>query len=151
MPAKPRLVADFLEYLFGYWVPRTRCRFKIIRNESTKGSDIIGFRIVGDGSIPLQDTLAIYEAKSQFSGKKAKARLQDAVDGSAKDITRKAESLNAIKQRLGYMNKFEDAEKIERFQNEVDHPYNLNSPVPVRRNGESTLGRAISVPILAML
>ena len=28
---------------------------------------------------------------------------------------------------------------------------NLNSPVPVRRNGESTLGRAISAPILAML
>ena len=29
--------------------------------------------------------------------------------------------------------------------------FNLNSPVPVRRNGESTLGRAISAPILAML
>ena len=117
------LVADFLEYLLGYWVPRTRYLFKTIGNESTKGSDVIGFHIVGDGSISLQDTLAIYEAKSQFSGKKATARLQDAVNGSAKDITRKAESLNAIKQRLGYMNKFEDAEKIERFQNEVDHPY----------------------------
>ena len=30
-------------------------------------------------------------------------------------------------------------------------PFDLNSPVPVRRNGESTLGRAISAPILAML
>ena len=29
--------------------------------------------------------------------------------------------------------------------------WSLNSPVPVRRNGESTLGRAISAPILAML
>ena len=43
------LVADFLEYLLGYWVPRTRYGDKTIRNESTKGSDIIGFHIVKDG------------------------------------------------------------------------------------------------------
>ena len=30
------LVADFLEYLLGYWVPRTRYGDKTIRNESTK-------------------------------------------------------------------------------------------------------------------
>lgn len=94
------LVADFLEYLNGYWVPRTRYGDKTIRNESTKGSDIIGFHIVKDGKASSKDKLAIFEAKAQFSGKKAKARLQDAVDGSAKDKARKAESLNAIKQRL---------------------------------------------------
>ena len=33
----------------------------------------------------------------------------------------------------------------------VVNAFLLNSPVPVRRNGESTLGRAISAPILAML
>ncbi|NTV46382.1 MAG: DUF1837 domain-containing protein [Chlorobiales bacterium] len=117
------LVADFLEYLNGYWVPRTRYGDKTILNESTKGSDIIGFHVVKDGSASSKDKLAIFEAKAQFSGKKPTARLQDAVDGSAKDITRKAESLNAIKQRLHARNEFDDAEKIERFQNEVDHPY----------------------------
>lgn len=117
------LVADFLEYLFDYWVPRTRYGDKIIRNESTKGSDIIGFHIVKSGKFSPKDRLAIFEAKSQFSGKKAKARLQDAVNGSAKDVTRKAESLNAIKQRLYIRNQLNHAEKIERFQNEVDHPY----------------------------
>lgn len=118
------LVADFLEYLHNYWVPRTRYGDKTIRNESTKGTDIIGFYIVEDGKASLKDTLALFEAKAQFSGKKAHARLQDAVDGSTKDIARKAESLNAIKQRLHGRNKFDDAEKIERFQNEVDYPYN---------------------------
>ncbi len=117
------LVADFLEYLNAFWVPRTRYGDKTIRNESTKGSDIIGFHIVKDGEASSEDKLAIYEAKAQFSGKKPTARLQDAVDGSAKDITRKAESLNAIKQRLHSRNELDDAEKIERFQNEVDHPY----------------------------
>lgn len=117
------LVADFLEYLLGYWVPRTRYGDKTIRNESTKGSDIIGFHIVNNGKSSSKDRLAIFEAKAQFSGKKAKERLQDAVDRSAKDIARKAESLNAIKQRLHGRNELDDAEKIERFQNEVDHPY----------------------------
>lgn len=117
------LVADFLEYLLGYWVPRTRYGNKTIRNESTKGSDIIGFHIVKDGEASSKDRLAIFEAKTQFSGRMAKARLQDAVDGSVKDIARKAESLNAIKQRLHGSKEHDNVKIIERFQNEVDHPY----------------------------
>jgi hypothetical protein len=117
------LVADYLEYLLGFWVPRTRYGAKDVRNESTKGSDIIGFYIVEEGESSAKDVLAIFEAKAQFSGKSATPRLQDAVDGSAKDIARKAESLNAIKQRLHDLNELKDADKIDRFQNDVDYPY----------------------------
>lgn len=117
------LVADFLEYLLDYWVPRTRYGDKTIRNESTKGCDIIGFKFFKENTISPQDTLAIFEAKAQFSGKSPKPKLQDAVDDSGKDPTRKAESLNAIKQRLYGAQQFENAEKIERFQNDVDCPY----------------------------
>jgi hypothetical protein len=117
------LIADYLEYIMGYWVPRTRYGDKTIRNESIKGSDVIGFRILKDGKLSSNDQLAIFEAKTLFSGNKPKPRLQDAVNDSAKDITRKAESLNAIKQRLHARNELKSAEKIERFQNEVDHPY----------------------------
>ncbi len=117
------LVADFLEYLFGYWVPRTRYDNKTVRNESTKGSDIIGFHIVEGVEPSSKDKLAIFEAKTQFSGERDKKRLQKAVDDSAKDIARKAVSLNAIKQRLHERGERDDAEKIERFQNEVDYPY----------------------------
>lgn len=117
------LVADFLEYLNEYWVPRTRYGNKNNRNESTKGSDIIGFYIFKDGKASTQDRMAIFEVKAQFSGKKPKARLQDAVNDSAKDIVRKAESLNAIKHRLYELNDLKNADKIERFQNEEDYPY----------------------------
>jgi Cap4 SAVED domain len=117
------LVADFLEYLLGYWVPRTRYGDKTIRNESTKGCDIIGFYIEEHGEPSPEDRLAIFEAKTQFSGKKFTPRLQDAINDSAKDIARKAESLNAIKQRLHSRNELDHAERIERFQNEVDYPY----------------------------
>lgn len=117
------LVADYLEFLSGYWVPRTRYCDKTIRNESTKGSDVIGFKLLEEGTESSEDELAIFEVKTHFSGNTPKARLQDAVDDSKKDIVRKAESLNAIKQRLFGRNELNDATKIERFQNEVDRPY----------------------------
>jgi hypothetical protein len=117
------LIADYLQYILGYWVPRTRYGDKTIRNESTKGCDIIGFRILGDGSYSKEDVLAIFEAKTQFSGSDAKPRLQDAVEGSVKDLVRIGESLNAIKQRLFEKRLLQDTKKVERFQNPEDRPY----------------------------
>jgi len=116
------LIADYLEYRLGYWVPRTRYDRKAIKDESTKGSDLIGFKLVGEIASP-EDELSIYEVKTQFSGAEPKSRLQDAVKDSIKDEIRKAESLNAIKQRLVDQKKFHDIPKIERFQNYVDNPY----------------------------
>lgn len=117
------LVADYVEFLLQYWVPRTRYANKTIRNESAKGSDVIGFKLVGKGKDSRQDALAIFETKTDFSGRGSASRLQDAVDDSAKDPTRKAESLNAIKQRFLELERLSDAEKVERFQNPVDRPY----------------------------
>lgn len=116
------LVADYLEFVLGYWVPRTRYDNKTIRDESAKGSDLIGFKLISDGESP-KDVLLIFEVKTQFSGKKAKSRLQDAVNDSIKDEVRKAESLNAIKQRLFDKQRYDDAKAIARFQNPVDKPY----------------------------
>jgi hypothetical protein len=116
------LVADYVEYVLNYWVPRTRYGNKTIRNESSKGTDLIGFKVIDDSESP-NDILAMFEAKTQFSGKKALDRLQNAVDGSAKDELRKAESLNAIKQRLFDRGKTKEAKTVARFQNPVDKPY----------------------------
>lgn len=116
------LVADYLEYFLQFWVPRTRYGNKAIRNESTKGSDIIGFKFVGAEESP-EDTLAIFESKTQFSGTKPKPRLRNAVDDSAKDQVRKAESLNAIKQRLYEKGSYGSATRIDRFQNPADRPH----------------------------
>lgn len=118
------LVADYIEFVLKFWVPKTRYSDKTIRNESTKGCDIIGFRIVDETKESLHDTLAIFEVKTQFSGTKSKPRLKDAIDGSAKDYLRRAESLNAIKQRLFDKEGEKVASKIERFQNLADKPYN---------------------------
>jgi hypothetical protein len=117
------MIADYLQFCLGYWVPRTRYGNKAIRNESTKGSDIIGIRFFSDEKKPSKDILTIFEAKAQFSSKQKTSRLQDAIDGSAKDQVRKAESLNALKHRFWDLKNIDDFKKIERFQNPEDNPY----------------------------
>ncbi|MED1637953.1 SAVED domain-containing protein [Bacillus thuringiensis] len=117
------LVADYLEFILNYWVPRTRYGTKVIGNESSKGCDTLAFKIISDGEYTPEDTLAIFETKTQFSGTRANPRLQNAVDDSKKDVARKGESLNAIKQQLYLKNELEESKRINRFQNPTDHPY----------------------------
>ncbi len=71
--------------MLNYWVPRTRYCAKTVRDESTKGCDIIGLKLFGNGTPTPRDELMLFEAKAQFSGDSAKPRLQDAVDDSVKD------------------------------------------------------------------
>lgn len=117
------LVADYVQYVLDYWVPRTRYADKTVRNESTKGCDILGFKIIKKGKPSPKDELALFESKAQLAGKKPESRLQDAVDDSVKDELRKAESLNAIKQKLLDAGALDDVVVVERFQNIADHPY----------------------------
>ncbi len=117
------LVADYLEFALAYWLPRTRYINKTIRNESTKGTDIIGFKTVAPGRDDPKDSLALFETKASFTGDMPNGRLQAAVDGSSKDEIRKAESLNAIKQRFLDLGRSAEVQTVERFQNPEDRPY----------------------------
>jgi hypothetical protein len=116
------LVADYIEFVLDYWVPRTRYGNKTIRDESTKGSDLIGFKFHDDNET-VSDILTMFEVKAQYSGRKANPRLQDAINDSAKDDLRKAESLNGMKQRLYDKGDLQGAKNIARFQNPADKPY----------------------------
>ncbi|MCU0485177.1 MAG: DUF1837 domain-containing protein [Anaerolineales bacterium] len=122
------LVADYLEFVLGFWVPRARYGAKAINDESTKGCDTVGFMFINKDDESPNDTLAIYETKARLTGdnlttdKKASG-FQAAINDSAKDHLRIAFSLNYLKQRLFETNHFEQADLIDRFQNQNDHPY----------------------------
>lgn len=122
------LIADYLEYVLNFWVPRARYGAKVIGNESSKGCDTLGFFFVKDGEASPKDMLAIYEAKARLTGDqltngKKLSGFQSAINDSAKDEIRKGHSLNYLKQRLFDKGKLLEAEKIERFQNPNDRPY----------------------------
>lgn len=117
------LIADYVQYVLDYIVPRTRYDRKVNRNSSTMGSDIIGFKC--GKKISNSDELIVFEVKSTASEAPLaqKARLQEAVEDSNKDILRLAESLNAIVQRLMDRMNLDEAKQVQRFQNASDTPY----------------------------
>jgi Cap4 SAVED domain len=117
------LVADYIEYLLGYWSPRTlRYQDRWNRNDSTKGCDIIGFKFATDEPHHPDDELFIFESKSGLTAS-ARNRLQDAIFDSIKDRLREPMTLNAMKQRMLVRGQQDQAEKVKRFQNEAERPF----------------------------
>lgn len=122
------LVADFLEVILGFWVPRARYGAKVVNNESSKGCDTIGFLFEKEGEESPKDKMAIFETKARLTTDQLTtddkiSGFQSAINDSAKDEIRKACSLNYLKQQLYYQQKYGEAERIGRFQNSQDHPY----------------------------
>ena len=118
------LIADYIEYVLEYFVPRTRYDRKINRNSSPMGSDLLAFKF--DGNNSNKDEMLVVEVKAQASsGRTPKNRLLDAVKDAMKDTKRIAESLNAAKQRYIDRGDLESASKVGRFQNKTDRPYLL--------------------------
>lgn len=115
------LVADLVQYILNYYVPRTRYDRKANPNSSTQGSDLLAFKL--GKNISSNDELLVFEVKGQAANTKAKSRLQDAINDSTKDVKRIAFSLNAINQRLIDKGDYDGAKIIQRFQNATDHPY----------------------------
>lgn len=117
------LIADYVQYVLSYIVPRTRYDRKVNRNSSTMGSDLIGYKC--GKKVSSSDELIVFEVKSTASEvlPAQKARLQKAVDDSNKDVLRLAESLNAIAQRLIDRGNLDEARQVQRFQNASDTPY----------------------------
>ena len=113
------LVADFLEYLRLFKIPRTRYLDKINKDTSPNGTDIIGFKIINGSG---EDELVTCEVKARIATTKEDI-VQEAVTHARKDIIRIAESLNAMKQKLYMAGDSENVELVERFQNKVDRPY----------------------------
>lgn len=121
------LIADYLQYVRNYVVPRTRYEHKDKRNRSTQGSDLLAYKMSDISKRNLSDQLLVYEVKAQSSEKKAKSpKLQEAIIDSAKDVTRLAESIVASGRRLVATGNLEDAKIVFRFLNNTDTPYKTN-------------------------
>lgn len=117
------LLADYLEWRLNHWVPRLRWDMKPTADSSATGCDIIGFHFENEGDVSAKDALTIIESKANLSGATPADQLQKAVNDSAKDDIRKAESLNYLRQRFIASGNTYEANKVARFQSPIDQPY----------------------------
>ncbi|MFK5975748.1 MAG: SAVED domain-containing protein [Sulfurovum sp.] len=121
------LVSDYVEYLLGYWVPRTRFSERQNRSNPTQGVDVLGLKMLDPHNKSSRDELLIYEVKGKLTSNakdESQKRLEIAIKDSAKDFNvRKAESLNALKRYYMVRQQRDKINIIQRFQNPIDNPY----------------------------
>ncbi len=117
------LVADYIEFVLGYWCPRElRYQDRWNRQDSTKGCDVIGFKMATDQRAHPNDELFLFESKSGLS-KSAANRLQVAIDDSVKDKLREGMTLNALKRRMLIKGDIDQANRVKQFQNQAARPF----------------------------
>lgn len=116
------LVADYVQFVLDYAVPRTRYDAKMNKNTSPNGVDVIGFKLAG-GEESRNDEMITFEVKASLA-RKNRATFQNSINDSKKDFnTRTPEALNAMRQRLKERGDLEQVKLVERFQNKTDHPF----------------------------
>lgn len=119
------LIADFLEFLGNYYVPRLRYNHKDNPDMSTPGIDVVAFKQLQNNKKSPDDELQIFEVKARFTNSSTSeiSRLQDAIDDSDKDIEKIAKTLAAMKEKLIWEGKDVESNIVDRFQDTVENPY----------------------------
>lgn len=124
------LVHDFIKFKLDYYITKLRYLEKTNPNMPVSGCDVIGYYIESkDPSSPSEkDKLFVGEVKTRSSVKgnkmtSLKNPLSNAIKVSMKDREKISESLNAEKRRLIMRNKKDEANIVNRFQNNTDNPY----------------------------
>lgn len=112
------IVADYIEFLMNYFVPRTRYDSKPTPNTSVQGTDILGFKLVGE-EYSNNDELITCEVKATLRRRKDTS-FQEAIDDSKKDFnSRLPFALNATYQRLKERGDSGSLPLVERFMNKT--------------------------------
>lgn len=121
------MVADYLEFMCSYKIlSRIRYDRKNVKNQSSMGSDVVGFKLV-DINPTLRDELVVYEVKAHLSDRKPENLLDVAIKDSIKDEYRVGEALFAARERAYYDRNTEIFDIVDRFQNFSDFPYTVIS------------------------
>lgn len=138
------LVADFLEHLKMYKIPRTRYLDKINKDTSPNGTDIIGFKVINGLA---KDELITCEVKARIASLNEDI-VQEAITHAQKDNIRIAESLNAMKRSLLLAQDHENVKLVERFQNKVDRPYKKVTTAAIVHSNENWSSELVTTKAL---
>ncbi len=124
------LVADILEYEEGYRIPRYKHCDRTDKNQSDRGSDVIGYKVADSKSNSVEDELIVVEVKAQTSRGYVKGVVSSAIKDSEKDRvnlcqvdkSRLGMTLNYIETRSADYGDDVTAEVMRRFSNAAEFP-----------------------------
>ena len=119
------IVADLLEYVYGFSVPRYKMKNRAGKCNSLQGTDVIGYKYYHDDHTEsIKDELIATEVKAALT-KDDYSPLTDAIEHSAKDEHRLARSIDYCRKRLRELGQTQESENIKRFLFKPDKNYQL--------------------------
>ena len=117
------LVADMLQFLMNYEVPRIKQLNRSNKNLPEHGTDVIGFKFESSVDEPSRkDILIAAEVKANLSGTNFNT-IKKAVNDSKKDNFRIATTLDYYRLKLKQYGDVDNARKILRFERKSEIPY----------------------------
>lgn len=119
------LVADLLEFIFNYSVPRYKLINRSGKNNSQQGTDVIAYKYKNaDKSPNNKDELIAAEVKARLSIEEY-TPLENAIKDSKKDQIRLARTIDYCRKRLKELGKTQESKEITRFLQKSDNNYKL--------------------------
>ncbi len=109
------IVADLLEFIMGYSVPRYKQMNRSGKNNSEHGTDVIAYKFQKNDKTPSRnDELIAAEVKAELTDKTYKP-IENAIEHSKKDSVRLARTINYCRIRLQELGFELESEEITRF------------------------------------
>lgn len=119
------LIADLLEFVYQYSVPRYKLKNRSGKNNSQQGTDVIAYRYKNvDKTTSDKDELIATEVKATLT-KTDYTPIESAIIDSRKDEHRLSRSINYCRKRLKELGKVTESEEVKRFLFKPDNNYRI--------------------------
>ena len=120
------IVADLLEFIFDYSVPRYKMKNRSGKTTSQQGTDVIAYKFYNSDKSPNEkDELIATEVKGVLSSN-TYVPIKSAIVDSQKDDHRLASSIDYCRKRLRELGATEESNEVKRFLLKPDNNYKLS-------------------------
>ena len=120
------IVADLLEFIFDYSVPRYKMKNRSGKTTSQQGTDVIAYKFYNSDKSPNEkDELIATEVKGVLSSN-TYVPIKSAIVDSQKDDHRLARSIDYCRKRLRELGATEESNEVKRFLLKPDNNYKLS-------------------------
>ena len=120
------IVADLLEFVFNYSVPRYKMKNRSGKTNSQQGTDVIAYKFYNSDKSPNEkDELIAAEVKGALSSDTYDP-IKSAIKDSQKDDHRLARSIDYCRKRLQELGATEESNEVKRFLLKPDNNYKLS-------------------------
>ena len=141
------LIADLLEFVYQYSVPRYKLKNRSGKNNSQQGTDVIAYKYKNADKTPNdKDELIAAEVKAALSTSDY-TPIKSAIIDSRKDELRLARSIDYCRKRLKELGKSEESIEVKRFLFKPDNNYRITyvaAGISSRENIDSVIELNVS-------